>query len=59
MRQLATILLPITLLLAGATTAAADPAFGPGAANGQGNNDPGENPVCHPPGQTVDVPGCK
>lgn len=35
-----------------ATAAHADPAFGPG--NGQQNGD-----KCHPPGQTVTVPGCK
>ena len=35
-------------------TAFADPSFGPGAGQGNGNNAPHENPgtKCHPPGQT-------
>ena len=33
--------------------AAADPAFGPG------NSGSGGNQKCHPPGQTVNTPGCK
>jgi hypothetical protein len=36
----------------GMAAALADPQFGPG--NGQQNGD-----KCHPPGQTVNVPGCK
>lgn len=41
----------------GATgTAFADPDFGPGNSK-KGPNDPGAK--CHPPGQTVDEPGCK
>jgi hypothetical protein len=36
----------------GIAAALADPQFGPG--NGQQNGD-----KCHPPGQTVTVPGCK
>lgn len=41
--------------------AVADPSFGPGAGQGQGNNGPHENPgtKCHPPGQTSDRPECK
>jgi hypothetical protein len=47
--------------LVGPSTALADPAFGPGAAQGQGNNEPHENAgtKCHPPGQTADRPECK
>jgi hypothetical protein len=41
--------------------AGADPSFGPGAGNGQGNNEPHENAgtKCHPPGQTSELPECK
>lgn len=42
--------------LAMAGTAFADPDFGPGNSS-KGPNDPGAK--CHPPGQTVDEPGCK
>ena len=52
----ATILALATLAL----PAAADPAFGPGAGNGQGNNAPQDQGAkCHPPGQTTTEPGCK
>lgn len=52
-KRIATIAIGALLsLLALQGVAAADPAFGPG--NGQQNGD-----KCHPPGQTVDVPGCK
>jgi len=50
------------VLLAGAfalsipAAAFADPDFGPGNSS-KGPNDPGAK--CHPPGQTVDEPGCK
>jgi hypothetical protein len=50
------------VLLAGAfalsipAAAAADPDFGPGNSS-KGPNDGGAK--CHPPGQTVDEPGCK
>jgi len=47
--------LALTALLAALlapTAALADPAFGPG--NGEQVGD-----RCHPPGQTVDLPGCK
>jgi hypothetical protein len=37
-------------------TAAAAPDFGPGNSQ-KGPNDPGAK--CHPPGQTVNTPGCK
>jgi hypothetical protein len=36
--------------------ALADPDFGPGNSS-MGPNDAGAK--CHPPGQTVDTPGCK
>jgi hypothetical protein len=36
-----------------AAPAGADPAFGPGNSGSSGNQ------KCHPPGQTVDTPGCK
>jgi hypothetical protein len=44
----------LTLGLAG--PAAADPSFGPGNADGAPAD---AQSKCHPPGQTVDVPGCK
>ena len=43
-------------LLLGASAAAADPDFGPGNSS-KGPHDAGAK--CHPPGQTVDEPGCK
>jgi len=59
-RTLATLALTAGLLLSGATLATADPSFGPGAGNGQGNNQPHDaGAKCHPPGQTTDEPGCK
>lgn len=51
-RVFAAVLLAVSLSLGGARGDHADPAFGPG--NGQQNGD-----KCHPPGQTTDVPGCK
>lgn len=53
--------LSVTALALSAAPALADPSFGPGAGNGQGNNAPHENPgtKCHPPGQTSDLPECK
>jgi hypothetical protein len=39
-----------------AAPAIADPDFGPGNSS-KGPNDGGAK--CHPPGQTVDTPGCK
>jgi hypothetical protein len=59
---IATITIAAALTLTGAATASADPAFGPGNnGGGQGNSTPTgpADPKCHPPGQTVDVPGCK
>ena len=40
----------------GAPAALADPDFGPGNSS-KGPNDGGAK--CHPPGQTVNEPGCK
>lgn len=40
------------LALGGAAVAGADPAFGPGSGQQVGDK-------CHPPGQTVETPGCK
>ena len=61
MRRLLTAVILAAMLIIGAATAAvSDPAFGPGAAQGQGNNAPHETPnQCHPPGQTNDLPQCK
>lgn len=42
--------------LAGASVAGAAPDFGPGNSQ-KGPHDPGAK--CHPPGQTVEEPGCK
>lgn len=50
--RLLVISLALAAGLAVAGVAGADPAFGPG--NGTQNGD-----KCHPPGQTVDTPGCK
>lgn len=55
-------ILAAALAVAGAGAAGADPAFGPGnAGGGEGNSSPTgpADPKCHPPGQTVEVPGCK
>jgi hypothetical protein len=42
-----------------AVPASADPSFGPGNSNGEGNNSPHEmEPNCHAPGQTSDLPQC-
>lgn len=48
------------LLLASGSAVLADPSFGPGAGNGQGNNRPQDNgAACHPPGQTSGLVQCK
>ena len=49
-------MLALTMSLGGAGAAFADPDFGPGNSS-KGPNDGGAK--CHPPGQTVDEPGCK
>lgn len=55
-RKLALTLLAMTFAAASAAPAMADPDFGPGNSS-KGPNDGGAK--CHPPGQTVDEPGCK
>jgi len=49
-----------SILAVGALAITASPAFagsfGPGSSD-KGPHDPGAK--CHPPGQTVDTPGCK
>jgi hypothetical protein len=63
MRKLLTSTFVAAVLLLGvpAGSAWADPSFGPGAGQGQGNNEPHENDGtrCHPPGQTSDSPECR
>ena len=60
-RLIATIATTTALLVAAAGAASADPAFGPGnQGGGEGNSHPQDQGAkCHPPGQTVDEPGCK
>jgi hypothetical protein len=56
MKRIALAVVAALTLLLGASAAAADPDFGPGNSS-KGPNDGGAK--CHPPGQTVDEPGCK
>ena len=60
-KTLAAAALAAGLLVAGAAAATADPSFGPGnQGGGEGNEHPQDNGAkCHPPGQTVEEPGCK
>lgn len=55
MKRIAVAVVASIALLLGAGAAAADPDFGPGNSS-KGPNDGGAK--CHPPGQTVDEPGC-
>jgi hypothetical protein len=55
-RKLVAGLLAAAALSITAAPAVADPDFGPGNSS-KGPNDGGAK--CHPPGQTVDTPGCK
>jgi len=55
-RKLLVGLTALALCAGGAAPAFADPDFGPGNSS-KGPHDPGAK--CHPPGQTVDEPGCK
>ncbi|WP_448628065.1 hypothetical protein [Geodermatophilus sp. URMC 64] len=55
-KSLAATLIACGLIVGGAGPALADPDFGPGNSQ-KGPHDPGAK--CHPPGQTVDEPGCK
>jgi hypothetical protein len=56
MKRMALAVVASLTLLLGAAAAAADPDFGPGNSS-KGPNDGGSK--CHPPGQTVEEPGCK
>jgi len=55
-RTLTAIACAVLFSLGTVTTAFADPDFGPGNSS-KGPNDGGAK--CHPPGQTVEEPGCK
>ena len=55
-KRLGAVLTTLAVLGALAPAALADPDFGPGNSGG-GPND--ANGKCHPPGQTVNEPGCK
>ena len=54
--MVAATLLATAMVVGPATAALAAPDFGPGNSQ-KGPNDGGAK--CHPPGQTVDEPGCK
>jgi hypothetical protein len=56
MRRKALASMPVAALSISAAPAFADPDFGPGNSS-KGPNDGGAK--CHPPGQTVNTPGCK
>jgi hypothetical protein len=59
-RRIVTLLVSAAIVLASALPAAADPSFGPGGSDGQGNNSPHEmEPNCHAPGQTDELPQCR
>ena len=55
-RKITAVLLASAFALSATAPAFADPDFGPGNSS-KGPNDPGAK--CHPPGQTVNTPGCK
>jgi len=55
-RKALALVLTVGALSISAAPAFADPDFGPGNSS-KGPNDPGAK--CHPPGQTVNEPGCK
>jgi hypothetical protein len=55
-RKLVAAALTVGALAIPAAPAVADPDFGPGNSS-KGPNDGGAK--CHPPGQTVNEPGCK
>jgi hypothetical protein len=55
-RKLVAAVLTVGALAIPAAPAVADPDFGPGNSS-KGPNDAGAK--CHPPGQTVNEPGCK
>jgi hypothetical protein len=56
MKRLVVAVVATAVLVLGAGAAAADPDFGPGNSS-KGPNAGGAK--CHPPGQTVEEPGCK
>jgi hypothetical protein len=55
-RKVVAVLLSVGALAIPASSAVGDPDFGPGNSS-KGPHDAGAK--CHPPGQTVDEPGCK
>ena len=55
-KRLAVAFSTLAVVAAFAPAAVADPDFGPGNSS-KGPHDPGAK--CHPPGQTVNTPGCK
>jgi len=55
-RKLCVAILTVGALAISAAPAVANPDFGPGNSS-KGPNDAGAK--CHPPGQTVNEPGCK
>jgi hypothetical protein len=55
-RKVTAVVLASMFALSAAAPAFADPDFGPGNSS-KGPNDGGAK--CHPPGQTVNTPGCK
>ncbi len=59
MRKIIICLAAVAALALGSVPAYADPAFGPGNNGGGVGNSGPQDAKCQPPGQTVDVPGCK
>lgn len=58
-KKVTTLVVAFVVMVIMSTAALADPAFGPGnKGGGEGNSGP-QVGKCHPPGQTVDTPGCK
>jgi hypothetical protein len=55
-RLLVAVMVAVGLFAGGAGTGFADPDFGPGNSS-KGPHDSGA--ICHPPGQTSDLPACK
>jgi Spy/CpxP family protein refolding chaperone len=59
-KRLAALFAALAIVVMSALPAAADPSFGPGGSDGQGNNESHEmNNNCHAPGQTSDLPQCR
>jgi len=58
-KRLLTLFAALAIVVMSALPAAADPSFGAGGSDGNGNNGPNETPnQCHAPGQTSDLPQC-